>query len=352
MSIFRPTRRSYTAEDVLTAAQRLRTGSSNAGQLVTRDTVNAMPAVWRCKHLLADIVAGLRKIKKTADEKRKTHKEPLQAQIDVMAARFNIIVDAVDKKIAILLALANDYRTKLQAKLDAERAAREAAAAQAAAVPVALLCGRPVLEALERSAILNAGSEDGPWFYRLAGILSGEPQLELIPAPIVDTQIEYYFVPTPTILSADGDLLHCLPGWDAWVTYDTTIQVLGAEETDVSVWVGMRDQVWQREIIPATKSRAYYVLVVDDPMVIFEVQGSGTITAAKVQWGTTPQLTGAGDPDTGAPPPQAYRKIFKAETDINGTATITQYTTGSQQAFVVVSDYACATMSKNVYWLP
>ena len=59
MSIFRPTRRSYTAEDVLTAAQRLRTSSSNAGQLVTRDTVNAMPAVWRCKHLLADIIAGL-----------------------------------------------------------------------------------------------------------------------------------------------------------------------------------------------------------------------------------------------------------------------------------------------------
>lgn len=110
-------------------------------------------------------------------------------------------------------------------------------------------------EALERSAILNAGSEDGPWFYRFAGVLSGEPQLELIPAPLADTLIEYYFIPTPTILSADGDLLYCLPGWDAWVTYDTTIQVLGAEETDVSVWVGMRDQVWQREIIPATKSR-------------------------------------------------------------------------------------------------
>lgn len=110
-------------------------------------------------------------------------------------------------------------------------------------------------QTLERSAILNADSEDGPWFYRLAGLLVGSPQLELIPAPLADVTIEYHFVPTPTVLSADGDLLHCLPGWDAWVTYDTTIQVLGAEETDVSVWVGMRDQVWQREIIPATKSR-------------------------------------------------------------------------------------------------
>lgn len=110
-------------------------------------------------------------------------------------------------------------------------------------------------EALERSAILNAGSEDGPWFYRLAGFLVGSPQLELIPAPLADVTIEYYYIPTPTVLSADSDFLYCLPGWDAWVTYDTTIQVLGAEETDVSVWVGMRDQVWQREIIPATKSR-------------------------------------------------------------------------------------------------
>ncbi len=110
-------------------------------------------------------------------------------------------------------------------------------------------------ETLERSAILNEDRADGPWYYRLAGVLSGAPQVELIPAPTSDVTVEYFFVPTPTTLSADGDLLHCLPGWDAWVTYDTTIQVLGAEETDVTVWVGMRDQVWQREIIPATRTR-------------------------------------------------------------------------------------------------
>jgi hypothetical protein len=110
-------------------------------------------------------------------------------------------------------------------------------------------------QTLERSDILNNDLPDGPWFYRLAGILGGAPQLEMLPSPSADATIEYYFIPTPTILSADGDLLYCLPGWDAWVVYDTAIQVLGAEETDVSVWMGMRDQVWQREIVPATKSR-------------------------------------------------------------------------------------------------
>lgn len=108
---------------------------------------------------------------------------------------------------------------------------------------------------LERTTILNDEMEDGPWFYRLAGVIDNEQSIELIPAPTQAVSIEYAYIPTPTVLSVDGDLLHCLPGWDAWVTYDTTIQVLGAEETDVSVWMGMRDQVWQREIIPATRTR-------------------------------------------------------------------------------------------------
>lgn len=110
-------------------------------------------------------------------------------------------------------------------------------------------------QALERSSIVNGDLEDGPWFYRLAGLSTGSPTIELIPSRTTNVTVTYYYVPTPTALSADGDLLYCLPGWDAWVTYDTTIQVLGAEETDVSVWVGMRDQVWQREIIPATRTR-------------------------------------------------------------------------------------------------
>ena len=111
---------------------------------------------------------------------------------------------------------------------------------------------------LERSRLLNAGMGGRPRFYRLAGLLTGAPQVELIPATTAAVEVEFHFIPTPTVLTYDTDTIACLPGWDAWVTYDTTIQILGAEETDVSVWVGMRDQVWQREIIPATRSRDSY----------------------------------------------------------------------------------------------
>lgn len=111
---------------------------------------------------------------------------------------------------------------------------------------------------LERSRLLNAQMSGRPRYYRLAGLLGGAPQVEFIPATTDSVDIEVFYIPTPTVLGSDPDLLHCLPGWDAWVTYDTTIQILGAEETDVSVWMGMRDQVWQREIIPATRSRDSY----------------------------------------------------------------------------------------------
>lgn len=61
MSIFvRREARTQTADTVLAAARGLRNGTMNtAGQVVTRDTANALMAVWRCKMLLADIVAGL-----------------------------------------------------------------------------------------------------------------------------------------------------------------------------------------------------------------------------------------------------------------------------------------------------
>lgn len=51
--------------------------------------------------------------------------------------------------------------------------------------------------------------------------------------------------------------------------------------------------------IPGTKTKAYYVYVVDDPMVIFEVQGSGTVTAvASIGKNAAPVIA---NPATGSP---------------------------------------------------
>lgn len=51
--------------------------------------------------------------------------------------------------------------------------------------------------------------------------------------------------------------------------------------------------------IPATKTKAYYVMVVDDPNVIFEIQGSGTATAAaSINKNASPVIA---NPATGSP---------------------------------------------------
>lgn len=78
----------------------------------------------------------------------------------------------------------------------------------------------------------------------------------------------------------------------------------------------------------------------------------GTCSAAKFELLSTAPLTGAGDPDTGAPPPHAYRKLFRVVTDGNASATVTHYVTGAQQAFVTVSAWSCTEITKNAVWLP
>ena len=61
MKLFAATERraATTATDLLQAARDGRLGGGGtAGQIVTNDTSNRLMAVWRCRHLIADMVAG------------------------------------------------------------------------------------------------------------------------------------------------------------------------------------------------------------------------------------------------------------------------------------------------------
>lgn len=101
------------------------------------------------------------------------------------------------------------------------------------------------------------------------------------------------------------------------------------------------DNYWEFHVSPGATRYLYADVTINT---------SGTVTAAKLQLGASPPTTGAGNPTTGAPPAHAYRKLWKAVVDNDYNAVITQYVTGAQQALVVVSDWSCATITKNILW--
>ena len=107
---------------------------------------------------------------------------------------------------------------------------------------------------LERAA-LSMGTWGGDFAYQLAGLISTAPQIEFLPTPSEATSIRIGYIPSPTELATDSDTLACLPGWDRWIVHDVTAIVLAAEESDAGTWIALRDQVWSREIEPATRSR-------------------------------------------------------------------------------------------------
>lgn len=82
------------------------------------------------------------------------------------------------------------------------------------------------------------------------------------------------------------------------------------------------------------------------------LDSSGATTAAAFSLVSSPTLTGAGDPDTGAPPALAYRKLFKVQTDGDYNITVTQYTDGAQQCTVFTGAWSCTSVTKVVLWTP
>lgn len=61
-------------------------------------------------------------------------------------------------------------------------------------------------------------------------------------------------------------------------------------------------------------------------------------------------VTEAGDPETGAPPPYAWRRMARLVTDADFNLTIVPYKKGDQTVSIIVSDYTCSTKTLNVVW--
>lgn len=108
-----------------------------------------------------------------------------------------------------------------------------------------------------------------------------------------------YFVGDPVTLSGSGDTVRGIPG--------VTIGVAGSPIVGVIVACGVNPDGGPyidpnnlaRVSIPATKTQNYYVAVVDDPNVIFEIQEVGTGTAlAATEIGNNCNFV-AGVPGTG-----------------------------------------------------
>lgn len=89
---------------------------------------------------------------------------------------------------------------------------------------------------------------------------------------------------------ATGDPVVLAGSADANGVATVTLATAGSTNLVTGAIVGMGGNVYgsgyvdpnlpNTAVIPATKARAYYVLVEDDPMVIFEIQESGTAMAA------------------------------------------------------------------------
>lgn len=92
--------------------------------------------------------------------------------------------------------------------------------------------------------------------YRLADVaFGGAPQIEVLPTPDADDyELRVGYIPDPPTINSDLPMTFA-PGMDEWVVLDVTCRVLAAEETDVSAWAQLREDVWRNEIVPSLTQR-------------------------------------------------------------------------------------------------
>ena len=77
--------------------------------------------------------------------------------------------------------------------------------------------------------------------YRMVG-----SNIELIPNPQANQTVQLWYVPKPTTLLADSDVLDGISGWDEIVVVDAAIKALTKEETDTSVLLAMKQALVAR----------------------------------------------------------------------------------------------------------
>lgn len=77
--------------------------------------------------------------------------------------------------------------------------------------------------------------------YRLVG-----NQIEFIPQPASNQTIRLWYIPRPTTLLADSDVLDGISGWDEYVIVDAAIKAMQKEESDVSVLMAQKQALMTR----------------------------------------------------------------------------------------------------------
>jgi hypothetical protein len=78
--------------------------------------------------------------------------------------------------------------------------------------------------------------------YRLADVaMGGAPTIEFLPAPDGTYTVRVDYIPDPPTIS-DTIPLTCASGMDDYLVLYATIQILGAEESDVTLWEARRQE--------------------------------------------------------------------------------------------------------------
>lgn len=77
--------------------------------------------------------------------------------------------------------------------------------------------------------------------YRMVG-----SQIEFVPLPQANNVIRLWYIPRPTTLLADSDVLDGISGWDEYVTVDVAIKGMQKEESDVSILMAQKQALLTR----------------------------------------------------------------------------------------------------------
>jgi hypothetical protein len=112
----------------------------------------------------------------------------------------------------------------------------------------------------DRARLLNRQWSEGAR-YRFAGGGDGGltgPLLELCPPPDGAYRIVYTYIPDPPTIDDDGDPLAYVSGMDEYIILCATITILAAEETDTSVWMALREDVYATQVVPSLGGRDEY----------------------------------------------------------------------------------------------
>lgn len=110
-----------------------------------------------------------------------------------------------------------------------------------------------------------------PIAYRLIGRTSAHVErMEFVPTPQGRHAVRVWYVPVATTLSSDSDTYDGRSGFEEWIVRDVAATLLADEESDASVCVNERENIWATQIAPIFKARDQA-----RPAHVIDVEGGG-----------------------------------------------------------------------------